>query len=120
MRKSHDNGWVAIGDGIVIGGSISFSRFGEFVEMRHDIEEAVVDGKCRVMDIRPLEFISSSGIGVLATICKRCQRSQIKGVQLFVNPSLQWQSNMARNLKKIWFDLELIGVMEEKEFEFLP
>lgn len=118
MRKTHDQGWVAIGDGIVIGGRISFSRFEEFAEMRQDIQAAL--SYENIIDIRSLEFISSSGIGVMAMICKRCQQMHAKPVQFFVNPGLEWQIRMAKNLRKIWSGLELIGVPDEPACEFLP
>lgn len=119
MRKEFDNGWVATSDNnIVVGGRISYNSFQECRGMRDMIESAVHPGI--TIDVRPVEFISSSVIATMAFIIRRCRENHFDNMSFMAKSSHDQQGRLAGNLQRIMPGLNVIGLPKTEEDFSLP
>jgi hypothetical protein len=97
----YDSGTVESTRGNVkISGRIAYNRFEEYKGFRQQIVESITDDS--LIDITRLEFLSSSGIAMVAMICVDLKKMGSKPVKIRINKDLEWQSRFISNLKRMW------------------
>ena len=101
MITEYDSGTVESTRGSVrISGRIAYNRFEEFKGFRQQIVESINDDS--TIDITGLEFLSSSGIAMVAMICVDLKKMGSKPVKIKINHDLEWQKRFISNLKRMW------------------
>lgn len=111
MRKEFSGGWVTVTDDhtqIICGGSITYNDHHACRELREYIQSSICDGM--VINVSPMEFMSSPFISVLAFVAKYCVNTGITGIKLQAKAGHEQQETLASNLKLVMPNIQIIGM----------
>jgi hypothetical protein len=93
---------------IVVGGVLRLSGLGEYAPITAVLNEALSAHKAITLDLRQLEFLNSSGIGMLMKFVIEARNRQDVALNIQGSNAVPWQGKSLVSLRRLMPDLNLV------------